>query len=76
MEADLVAKERHSKKNLFSALSSSNGNVILILLTEVVVFYIEFSVVYIWEIGFQVFILGLFKDDKSLSLQNNLKNPL
>lgn len=46
-EIDLVSKEGRSKKNLISALSFSGGKVIVILLTEIVAFYMEFITVYV-----------------------------
>lgn len=67
-EADLVSKERYSKKNLVSALSFSDGRIILILLTEVIILYAGFAVVYVQKAGFQGLISRLLKGGGSSNL--------
>lgn len=41
MEIDLISKKSVRKQNLVRSISSSSGKVVLILLTEVVAFYME-----------------------------------
>ena len=72
----MVLKERLSKRNLISAFNSSNNKIILIILTKVVALYIRLSAIYICRTSFQRFVSRLFGGDKSLSLQNGLKNLL
>ena len=44
--------KRIKQKNLVKALGSDSGKIILILLTKVITFYIEFTIVYIYGAGF------------------------
>ena len=74
MEADLVLKEKHSKKNLVSVFNSSSGKVIFTLLTKVISFYMGLIALHVREAGFQRLIIGLFGGSGSFSLQNNFKN--
>lgn len=75
-KADLVLKEGCSKKNPVKAFSFGSSKVILTLLTEVIAFYIGFSVIYVYLAGFQRLVLGLLRGSESLSLQNGLENLL
>ena len=52
-EADLVLKEGRSKGDLVSLPSSSNGKVVLTLLTEVVGFHMGISAVHVWRTAFK-----------------------
>lgn len=45
VEADLILKERRGKRNLISVVSFNVDKVVLILLTEFVVFHERFAVV-------------------------------
>lgn len=51
-EVNLAVEERHGKKNLVSFPSSSGSKVVFRLLTEVVAFYIELSIVYVQRTSF------------------------
>lgn len=51
-DTDLVSKKDKAQKNLVKSFRFSNGKIILILLIEVVAFYIEFIIVYIWGVSF------------------------
>lgn len=75
-KADLVLKKRYKKKNLVNTLSSCSVKVVLTLLTKVVVFYMRFFIIYIWEVSFQRFVLGLFQSNGNPNLQNRLENLL
>ena len=75
-KTDLVSKKGYNKKNLVSTFSCSGGGVVFILLTEVIIFHIGFAVIHIWKTGFYGLILRFLRGGESLSLQNNLQNPL
>lgn len=53
MEVDPVTKKEHSKRNLVRAFGFGSGKIIFILLIEVVVFYIRFTIVHVQEARFQ-----------------------
>lgn len=67
-KADLVLKERHSKKKLVKTLGSGINKVIFILLREVVAFYMKFTAIYFQGANFQKRVLRLLEGDESLSL--------
>lgn len=74
VKANSVPKEGYNKNNLVNTLRTSNGKIIIILLTEVVAFHIRFTIVHVSEMGFPELILRLFRDNRSLGLKNNLIN--
>lgn len=65
---NLLLKEGCDKKNLVKTLSSSDGKAIFTLLTEVIAFYIKFTIIHVWQLSFQGLILRFFRIGESLSL--------
>ena len=63
-ETDPVPKERRGKRNLSRPCSSSSSKIVLTLLTEVIVVYVELSAVFPRGTGFQLLLWRLV-DDKS-----------
>ena len=62
-----VLKKGYNKKNLVSPPSSSSNKIVLILLTEVIILYVELSVIHVWEMSFQGLISRLLGGGRSLS---------
>lgn len=52
MEIDLIFKKKSCKQNLVTG-DSSNGKVLLILLTKIVRFYIKLSIKDVKKLGFE-----------------------
>ena len=88
-EADPVLEEERGKRNLGRPHSSSGSKVVLTFLTEIIAVHVRLSAVYVRETGFQLLpgYLGNNRSqgkrgsrsgngNRSLSLQNGLKNPL
>lgn len=75
-KADLILKKGCSKKNLVGIFNFSSNKIVLILLTKVIVFYVGFTTIHVWELDFQKLISRLFGNGHSLNFQNYFKNPL
>lgn len=75
-EANLILKKRHNKKDLVSALGSSSGKVIFVLLTKVKTFCVGFTAIYIQQLGLEKLVSRFFERGRGLSLQNCFKNLL
>lgn len=75
-EANLVPNKRHGKKNLVNILSFNGSKVILILLIDIVVFYMGFTAIHIRGANFQRLVLGFLKNGESSSPSNGFENPL
>ena len=52
-KADPATKEKSGKKCLVRASGTGGSKMILTLLTEMVVFHVEFAMVEVWEPGFE-----------------------
>lgn len=48
----LVLKKRCSKRNLIKVLSYNDDKIIFILLIKVIIFYMGFTIIHIWKLGF------------------------
>lgn len=53
VKTDLAIKEKNGKKYLVSTNGTGSGKIILALLTKVVAFHMGFTMIEVWELGFE-----------------------
>lgn len=71
-EANLVSKERHSKKNSVKVFGFNGGKVTSTLVTKVKTFHIRFTTIYVRRLGLLKLISKFFRGGWGLSFKNRL----